>query len=175
MQTSSIQTTPLARLYGQYVRALRLIVNVLAGAAALAIVVMILVTCVDVVGRRLGYPLKGAYDVVELLGAIMIAGALPYTTACKGHVAIEFLLHTLSRRGRIVLDLFVRSASIVLFAFLTWRFFQYGRELRASGQVTLTLQWPIFWLPYWMAVCCAVMIPVLVYLFMHPEKELMKP
>ncbi len=170
-----MQTTPLGRLYGRYVRALRLIVNLLAAVAALAIVVMILVTCVDVVGRRLGYPLKGTYDIVELLGAIMIAGALPYTTACKGHVAIEFLLQKLSRRGRIVLDTFVRSASILMFAFLTWRFVQYGHELRASGQVTLTLQWPVFWLPYWMAVCTAVMIPVLLYLFMHPEKELMKP
>jgi TRAP-type C4-dicarboxylate transport system permease small subunit len=170
-----MQTATLGRLYERYVWALRLIVNALAAVAAMAIVVMIFVTCVDVVGRRLGYPLKGTYDVVELLSAIMIAGALPYTTAYKGHVAIEFILQKLSRRGRIILDIFVRSASILMFAFLTWRFVQYGGELRASGQVTLTLQWPIFWLPYWMAVCTAVMIPVLVYLFVHPEKELMKP
>ncbi|RPJ36718.1 MAG: TRAP transporter small permease [Planctomycetaceae bacterium] len=170
-----MQTTTLGRLYGRYTSALRRIVNLLAAVAAIAIVIMILVTCVDVVGRRIGYPLKGTYDIVELLSAIMIAGALPYTTACKGHVAIEFLLQRLSRRGRLILDIFVRSASILMFGFLTWRFIQYGGELRASGQVTLTLQWPVFWLPYWMAVCTAVMIPVLLYLFMHPEKELMKP
>jgi TRAP-type C4-dicarboxylate transport system permease small subunit len=170
-----MQTTTLGPLYGRYVWALRLIVNLLAAVAALAIVVMILVTCVDVVGRRIGYPLKGTYDMVEMLSAIMIAGALPYTTAYKGHVAIEFILQKLSRRGRIILDLFVRSASILMFGFLTWRFIQYGQELKASGQVTLTLQWPVFWLPWWMAVCTAMMIPVLIYLFMHPEKELMKP
>ena len=170
-----MQTTALGRLYSRYVSTLRWIVNLLAVVAGLAIVVMILVTCADVVGRRLGHPLKGTYDIVELLGAIMIAGAMPYTTACKGHVAIEFLLQKLSRRGRIVLDASVRSASILMFAFLTWRFIQYGQELKASGQVTLTLQWPVFWLPYWMAICTAVMIPVLLYLFMHPEKELMKP
>ena len=175
MEPALMQTTTVQRLYGRYVCALRLIVNILAAVAALAIVVMILVTCVDVVGRRLGYPLKGTYDVVELLGAIMIAGALPYTTACKGHVAIEFLLQKLSRRGRIVLDTFVRLACILLFGFLTWRFIQYGCDLRASGQVTLTLQWPVFWLPWWMAICTAAMIPVLLYLLMHPEKELMKP
>ncbi len=170
-----MHTTTLGWLYGRYVWTLRLIVNLLAAVAALAIVVMILVTCVDVVGRRIEYPLKGTYDMVELLSAIMIAGALPYTTAYKGHVAIEFILQKLSRRGRFILDAIIRGASILMFAFLTWRFIQYGRELRASGQVTLTLQWPVFWLPYWMAVCTAMMIPVLVYLFMHPDKELMKP
>jgi TRAP-type C4-dicarboxylate transport system permease small subunit len=170
-----MQTITVGRLYGRYVSTLRAVVNLLAAVAGLAIVAMILVTCVDVVGRRLGYPLKGTYDIVEMLGAIMIAGAMPYTTACKGHVAIEFLLHKLTRRGRIVLDVFVRSASMLMFAFLTWRFIQYGQELKASGQVTLTLQWPVFWLPYWMAICMAAMIPVLLYLFMHPEKELMKP
>lgn len=170
-----MQTSPCRRLYGQYLSVLRWSVNILAAIAGLAIVAMILVTCADVIGRRLGHPLKGTYDIVELLGAITITGGLPYTTACRGHVAIEFFLHTLSRRGRTILDLLVRAASISLFAFLTLRFVEYGQELKASGQVTLTLQWPVFWLPLWMAVCSAVMIPVLLYLFMHPEKELMKP
>jgi len=170
-----MQTTPLQPLYGRYVAWLRWTVHVLAAIAGLAIVAMILVTCVDVVGRRLGHPLKGTYDLVELLGAITITGALPYTTACRGHVAIEFFLQKLPRRGRIIVEAIMRGASIFMFVFLTWRFAEYGRELRASGQVTLTLQWPVFWLPWWMAVCSAVMIPVLVYLSMHPDKELMKP
>jgi TRAP-type C4-dicarboxylate transport system permease small subunit len=168
-------TTPLGWLYGRYLCALRGIVNLLAAVAALAIVAMIFITCVDVVGRRIGYPLTGTYDIVELLSAIMIAGALPYTTACKGHVAVEFLIQKLPRGARIVVDVCVQLASILMFGLLTWRFIVYGWEFWKSGQVTLTLQWPVFWLPYWMAICTAVMVPVLLYLFMHPGKELMKP
>jgi TRAP-type C4-dicarboxylate transport system permease small subunit len=175
VESASTQTATLRPLYGRYVSCLRWVVNILAAVAGLAIVAMIVVTCVDVVGRRLGYPLKGTYDIVELLGAVMIAGAMPYTTAYRGHVAIEFLIQALPHRGRIILDLLVRAASMSMFAFLTWRFIEYGRELKASGQVTPTLQWTVFWLPYWMAICCAVMIPVLLYLSMHPKKELMKP
>jgi TRAP-type C4-dicarboxylate transport system permease small subunit len=170
-----MQTTTLGRLYGRYVCALRWTVNLLAAVAALAIVVMVLVTCVDVVGRRLGHPLKGTYDIVELLSAIMIAGALPYTTACRGHVAVEFLAQKLPRRVRIVVEVGVQSVSILMFALLTWRFVQYGGELRVSGQGTPTLRWPVFWLLYWTAICTAVMVPVLLHLFMHPKKELMKP
>ena len=155
---------------------LRCVVNALAVVAGLAVVAMIVVTCVDVVGRRVRAPLKGAYDIVEILGAITIAGGLPYTTAFKGHVAIEFFFQRLSRLGRIVVDTLVADDhASPMFSFLTWRFIRYGLELKASGQGTPTLGWPIFWLPWWMALCSGVMVLVILYHLMHPGKELMKP
>ncbi len=175
MKPTLAQTATIQQVYKGYVSGLRWVVRALAIVAGLAVTVMIVVTCVDVVGRRFGHPLKGAYDIVELLGAIVIAGALPYTTGCKGHVAIEFFFQRLGRRGRIVVDTLVRLISVSMFAFLTWRFIQYGAELRASGQVTLTLRWPIFWMPWWMALCSGVMILVILYHLVHPGKELMKP
>lgn len=163
------------QVYGRYAIFLRRLVMLLAGTAGLAVAAMIIVTCVDVVGRRLGYPLEGTYDLVEILGAISIIGALPYTTACKGHVAIEFLPQKLSPRGRIVLATVVALVCIAIYAFLTWRFVLYGIDLKASNQGTVTLRWPIFWLPHWMAVCTAVTILVVLYQMVHPDKELMKP
>jgi TRAP-type C4-dicarboxylate transport system permease small subunit len=170
-----MQTAVSQQGYGRYALLLRRFVGLLAGVAGLAVAAMILVTCVDVVGRRLGYPLKGAYDLVEILGAISIIGALPYTTACKGHVAIEFLPHRLSPRGRIVLGTFVALVCVFIYAFLTWRFIQYGIDLKASNQGTVTLRWPIFWLPHGMAVCTAATILVILYQIVRPGKELMKP
>jgi len=170
-----MQVAVTQQVYGRYVVILRRLVALLAGIAGLAVAAMIILTCVDVVGRRLGYPLKGAYDLVEVLGAITITGALPYTTACKGHVAIEFLPHKLSSRGRIVLSTLVALVFISVFAFLTWRFIQYGVELKANSQGMVTLRWPVFWLAHWMALCSAATILVLLYQMVHPDKELMKP
>lgn len=161
--------------YEGSVSILRWATSALAAVAGSAVVVMIGVTCVDVVGRWFGHPLTGIYDVVELLGAIAITGALPYTTACKGHVAIDFLVHKLPGRVSKAIDILVHLVTISMFAFLTWRFIQYGMELKASGQVTLTLRWPIFWMPYWMALCSAVMLLVLVFSLVHAGKELTKP
>jgi TRAP-type C4-dicarboxylate transport system permease small subunit len=163
------------QVYGRYAIFLRRLVGLLAGIAGLAVAAMIVLTCVDVISRRLGYPLRGGYDLVEVLGAITIAGALPYTTACKGHVAIEFLPHKLSPRGRIVLATLVALVCIAIYAFLTWRFIQYGIELKANNQGMVTLRWPLFWLPHWMAVCTAATILVILYQMVHPEKELLKP
>jgi TRAP-type C4-dicarboxylate transport system permease small subunit len=175
VKTASAELTAVRPVAWSSAALLRGAVALLADIAGLALVVMIIVTCVDVVGREFRHPLKGAYDLVELLGAITITGALPYTTACKGHVAIELLVHKLPRRGRSVMNVFVQTVSLLVFAFLTWRFVQYGAELRAAGQVTLTLRWPIFWMAYWMALCTAVMTLVLLYQMVHPGKELMKP
>lgn len=161
--------------YGTYAILLRRLVALLAGVAGLAVAGMIVVTCVDVVGRRLGYPLTGAYDLVELLGAVSIIGALPYLTACKGHVAIEFIPHKLSRRGRIVLATCVGLVCLAIYAFLTWRFVLYGIDLKASNQGTVTLRWPVFWLAHLMAVCTATTILVILYQIVHPDRELMKP
>jgi len=170
-----MQTTTIHPLCERCESMLRWAAGVLASVAGLAIAVMIAVTSVDVVGRWFGRPLTGAYDVVELLGAIAITGALPYTTACKGHVAIDFLIHKLPGRISRAVDILTRLVTISMFAFLTWRFVQYGMELKASGQVTLTLRWPIFWMPCWMALCSAVMLLVLVFELVRPGKELIKP
>jgi TRAP-type C4-dicarboxylate transport system permease small subunit len=163
------------QVYGRYALCLRGFVSLLAGLAGLAVAAMIAVTVVDVVGRRLGYPLAGAYDLVEILGAVSIIGALPYLTACKGHVAIEFIPHKLSRRGRIVLATLVGLVCMAIYAFLTWRFVLYGIDLKASNQGTITLRWPTFWLAHLMAVCTAATILVILYQIVHPDKELMKP
>lgn len=157
------------------VSALRGVVSALGVVAGMAVVAMIVVTCVDVVGRRFGHPLPGTYDIVEILGAITIAGGLPYTTACKGHVAIEFFFQRLSRRGKILVDTVWRTITVSMFAFLTWRFAQYGLEIKASGQGTSTMGWPIFWLPWWFSLCCGVMVLVILYHLTHPGKALMKP
>ena len=70
--------------------------------AGLGLVMMMVVTCVDVVLRKLGHPLPGAYDLVKVAAGLTIACALPYTTAIKGHVAVEYFHHRLGRRGRTV-------------------------------------------------------------------------
>jgi TRAP-type C4-dicarboxylate transport system permease small subunit len=169
------QTVAGAGFYSRCVSALRRVVSALGVVAGAAVVAMIVVTCIDVVGRRFGHPLKGTYDIIEILGAITIAGGLPYTTACKGHVAIEFFFQRLSRPGKILVDTLWRTVTISMFCFLTWRFARYGFEIKASGQGTSTMGWPIFWLPWWFSLCCGVMVLVILYHLTHPGKALMKP
>jgi TRAP-type C4-dicarboxylate transport system permease small subunit len=167
--------TPLQRTGEFYHRALVALVMGLNTLAGFSIVFMMLVTCTDVVMRLFGHPLKGSYDLVQIAGALCIACALPYTTAVKGHVAVEFLYLKLGRRSRLVVDVVVRTILIALFAILTVQSIKYGASLHRSGEVTPTLEIPLYGVMYLIAFSCVVVALVVLFNLLNPKKELIKP
>jgi TRAP-type C4-dicarboxylate transport system permease small subunit len=143
--------------------------------SGLAILAMMASTCVDVVLRAFRHPLAGVYDIVKITGVIAITCALPYTTAVKGHVAIEYFFQKLSRKYRIVVDTLARSLGIALFAALAKQSAVYAVYLKDTNQVTSTLQIPVFWIPYVIAASCGIVAMVIVYNLFHPGRGMMKP
>jgi TRAP-type C4-dicarboxylate transport system permease small subunit len=165
----------LKKILSAYNSSLRVFVYLLAAIAAVSILAMIAITATDVVMRIFHRPILGSFDMIRIAGMISIACALPYTTAVKGHVAIEFLHHKLSRIGRIVLDTFVHLAIMAMFIFLAVRLMDYGQALHKSGEVSATLQIPLFWIPYVIAVSCFVTVLVTLHILLRPGKEMIKP
>ncbi len=157
------------------VTALRRLVRLTAGLSGLGLLTMMTVTCVDVVMRKLGHPFPGAYDLAKVAAGVTIACALPYTTAIKGHVAVEYFYHKLGRRGRVVADTLIRLGIMALFILFTWQLIAYGTKLRSSGEVSMTLQLPVFWVPYVMAFSCGQVVLVTLWHLLHPGKPLIKP
>ncbi len=147
----------------------------LAWVSAAAVLFMMLITALDVAMRLMYRPVTGTFDMVRIAGAVAVACAIPYTTAIKGHVAIEYFFHKLGRLGRIGVDALIRSLGMALFALIAWQSVRYGLSLRASGEVTPTLQWPVFWVPYMIAFCCAVTVGVILHNLLNPGKAMIKP
>ena len=136
---------------------------------------MMVITCLDVILRKLGYALPGSYELVKVAAAVTIACALPYTTAIKGHVAVEYFHQRLGRRGRVVADTLIRLVIMTLLSLVAWQLVAYGARLRSSGEVTMTLQLPIFWVPYVMAFAFALTTLVTLYHLLHPGRSLLEP
>lgn len=174
-QSSSHPHARWQRFLDGYQRVLRVPVVGLAIVAGVGLAVMMSVTCADVVLRIFRISLTGAYDLVKLSGAITIACALPYTTAVKGHVAIEYFFHKLSRRGRIGVDAVIRILVLGLFAVLGWQSVRYGVDLRANNEVSQTLQIPVFWVPWVIAVACGLVVLVTVYHLLRPGQPMIPP
>jgi TRAP-type C4-dicarboxylate transport system permease small subunit len=158
-----------------YSRLIRLLVVGLAGVSGLGVLLMMTVVCLDVILRQCGRPIPGSFDIVKLIGAVTITCALPYTTAVKGHVAIEYFFHKLGHRGRIVLDTFARLVGMALFSLLAWQSVISGTAMWRSGEVTPTIQLPTFWVLYVTAFACAVVVLVILHNLLHPGKEMIKP
>ena len=158
-----------------YHSALRHVVMAMAGLAGMAVLAMIGLTTADILIRTFGGSLKGSYDMVRIAGALAIAFSLPYTTAVKGHVAVEFFFQKLNRPGRVIVDSICRVLVIGLLGVLAWQCIVYGQVLRRTGQVSLTLQLPMFWLAYVIGGALAVTVLVKIHNLLHPGREMIKP
>lgn len=154
---------------------LRHAVMVMAYVACASVMVMVLVTTADVVLRLFRVSMTGAYDIVKIAAAVAVSAALPYTTAIKGHVAIEYFFLKLGRPGRIAVDVIMRVGGMALFSVLAWGCVDYGNSLRAKGEVSMTLQLPIFWVPYVLAFACVLVVLVKLYHLTHPGKPMIHP
>jgi TRAP-type C4-dicarboxylate transport system permease small subunit len=83
---------------------------------------MMWITFVDVIGRYVfNHPLQGAYEITELLLAVLVFGGLPLVTERSEHVAtplFDNFLHGLARRLK---ELAVDLTSLVACTVLAWR------------------------------------------------------
>jgi TRAP-type C4-dicarboxylate transport system permease small subunit len=175
MADEKVQDHTFLKLWQAYTRVLRLTVMVFAFLAGGGVLVMIGVTCADVLLRRFSHPIIGAYDIVKIGGALTLAFGLPYTTAVKGHVAIEYFFHKLGRKSRIIVDSFLRLLAMSFFAFLAFRSVNYGVELYEAGLCSQTLEVPLFWVSYVIASCCVLVMLVIGFNLVHPGREMIKP
>jgi TRAP-type C4-dicarboxylate transport system permease small subunit len=108
------------------------------------ILLMMVITCVDVIGAKLFLaPVFGALDIVMLaqLVAISFAGASAYIIG--RHVQVEFFVAILPRRAQAVVDAFVLLLGFAFFVVVVWRLFVFGYSFQTGGEVSPTLRWPL--------------------------------
>jgi TRAP-type C4-dicarboxylate transport system permease small subunit len=143
--------------------------------AGAAIVSMMLLTCIDVVLRLAvtAYheyhwvflapfrPIAGTYELVCFMGAVAVSFAMAHTSVERGHVAVSLVVRLLPERTQGLIDTITSGFGFILFALLTWRSVLYGNHLRASGEVSLTLQLPFYPFVYGIGFAAAVVCLVL--------------
>jgi TRAP-type transport system small permease protein len=100
-------------------------VEALLGVAASAILfAMMVLTFVDVVARYLfSRPVRGAFEVTELMLVVLIFAGLPLVSYADEHAAMDFIDRLLSPRGQRVLLAVVHlvcAAMLFLLAWLVW-------------------------------------------------------
>jgi TRAP-type C4-dicarboxylate transport system permease small subunit len=122
--------------------------------ASAALVLMMLLTCLDIFMRYFfSSPIIGTYDLVSLLGAVLAAFAMPYTMLKKGHVAVEILIQSLSKGKQLLIETLTHLIGISLFLVLVWQALNLSKDMKAAGEVTPTLLLPFYPILYCMAVC----------------------
>lgn len=141
-----------------------------AGAACL--VGMMLLTCADVVGRLFRHPIFGTVELVVFMGTLAVAMAMPYTHQIKGHIGVEILVRTFSRRTQILVDLVTGLLSLGLFGLITWRMTAYAGVIWRSGEVSMNLEFPEYLIIYAVAFCFLIFALVILQDLLRDIKKL---
>jgi TRAP-type C4-dicarboxylate transport system permease small subunit len=99
--------------------------DALLGVAASAILLaMMAITVVDVVARYVfSRPLRGAFEVTELMLLVLIFAGLPLVSFSDEHAVMDFIDRVLGPRGQRLLERLVQvgnAAFMFLLAWLTW-------------------------------------------------------
>lgn len=120
--------------------------------AAAALVIMMVLTCADVILRFFRHPIPGTYEMVGLLGAIVVSFSLAHTSVMRGHISVELIVQKLPKTAQIVIDGINSLLGTALFGLITWQSMLYASNLMHTGEVSLTLQMPIHPFVYGIAV-----------------------
>ena len=116
--------------------------------AGIALVLVMLLTGCDIVGRAFGMPVLGSYELVSFAGGLVIGLAVPSTSRVKGHVIVDLVLEMVSVRTVFVLKIITRLVGIAMFLLMSYAFIRMGTYIRLSGEVTSVLRIPFYPVAY---------------------------
>lgn len=106
-----------------------------------------LVTVFDILGRRVGMPVEGVVDLVQLF---VMAGAwlvMPYAFYSGAHVGVDFIIDKFPARMQKVFLVFGSLIAIMLLALMLWYGYTTAQQRIMFGDKSQELGLPILW--YW--------------------------
>ncbi|MBI4966369.1 MAG: TRAP transporter small permease [Desulfomonile tiedjei] len=140
--------------------------------AGVALTGMMVLTVADVALRAFKRPIVGTYELVGLLGAVVIGFAIPQTSRVRGHVLMDFLTGKLPVGLQKGFEVLTRLLAIAIFLIIAWNLWELAGDYRRTGETTLTLQVPLYPVAYGIATCCFVeCLVLLVELFQVGKRE----
>lgn len=117
------------------------------------LVFMMMITVMDVVLRTFGTPVPGTYELVAMMGALVIGFAVAKTSWDRGHVFVDVLIENRSRTVKNAFFMGTRILGIIIFALLSWSLMKKGMVLHRSGEVTMTLRLPHYPVAFALSLC----------------------
>ena len=143
--------------------------------AGTAIISMMLLTCADVI-LRLGVtayhqyhwwflspfsPIPGTYELVCFLGAVAVSFAMAHTSVERGHVAVSIIVNLLPKKIQAIIETITTIFGLILFSLLSCQSVLYANDLKARGEVSLTLELPFYPFVYGISFAAAAVCLVL--------------
>jgi TRAP-type C4-dicarboxylate transport system permease small subunit len=136
--------------------------NIFNRVASASVIAMMLLTCADVILRYFRCPIPGTYEMVGLFGSIFVSFSLAKTSLDNGHIAVDFFFQKFPPVVRKVIEISNTLICTILFGFITWYSFLYALDLKRTGEVSMTLQIPVYPFVLGITLGCAMLCIILI-------------
>jgi TRAP-type C4-dicarboxylate transport system permease small subunit len=130
--------------------------------AVAALTFIICLTTLDVIMRAFGHPIIGTYEIVAMCGGIVIGFIAPITAWLRGHVYVDFVIKKFSPPIQNTVNVITRFVGITMFVIVGVNVVKVGNTFRNAGEVSNSLQLPLYPIAYAMAFSFFVLAVVLV-------------
>lgn len=118
---------------------------------------LILVTCTDVIGRYLfNAPLRGAFEMTQILLSALVFVALPLVTSRGGHVEVDLFVALMPRRLARALGWFASAVTAIVLLYFCYRLVLRTADDLHTQSATVGLGFPLWYLGVVACVSCAV-------------------
>jgi TRAP-type C4-dicarboxylate transport system permease small subunit len=121
--------------------------------SAVVLTFMIMLTTADVILRAFGRPILGTYEVVAICGGIVLGFGVPITSWMRGHIVVDFAVNKLPDRGKNLVNIITRCVAIALCLLIAWQISRIGTSFQTAGEVSNTLELPLYPVAYAIASC----------------------
>ncbi len=132
------------RAMNTFLRAVFRVIQFMKVIAGIALTFIILLTVCDVVLRALGRPILGAYEIVAMAGGVVIGFVTPFTSWVRGHIFMDFMIQKLSPAVQRTFNIVTRCVGIALFLMISWNVIKIAANLHDVGEVSNTLEIPLY-------------------------------
>jgi TRAP-type C4-dicarboxylate transport system permease small subunit len=122
---------------------------------------MLLLTTSNILLRKFGKPIYGAYDYVCFISTIVVAFAIANCAVKRGHTQVELLVARFSRRAQGIVDSITGILSLGIFSLITWQSVALGNDMRRAGELSMTSLEPFYPYIYAIAFGCALLCLVI--------------
>lgn len=129
------------------------------------------------------FPIRGVFDLSQLVIIIVIASCLPLVSAERRHITVRVIGTMLGGHANALLEAFGALVTTLIFGLLTWQLWVYADELSTAKESTWLTHWPVA--PWWrvatvlIALCCAIQFVLFLIslrsVFSRKKGEYIKP
>lgn len=112
--------------------------------AQTALFLIMLIILANIIMRYFWAPIKGTYEIVEVLGALFLSLGAAYCAVTRSNIAVDFAVEMLSPKKQTLVDIGTNLISFLFIAFISWGVLEYAGTVYQRGRETAALGLPLF-------------------------------